>query len=149
LRKSRGVIMRFLNFTSQEIKVLILLLTTLVVGSGITLYKRTHPQFAPELVVEKREVNSPSQALDSSHHEPKEKKIDINQATATQLQLLPGVGPVLSKRIIKYRESQGRFKRIEDLMQVQGIGPKTFQQIKDLLTVDEEVRGEKHEDNLR
>jgi comEA protein len=128
--------MRFFNFTPQEIKALILLLVTLVVGSGITLYKRTHPQFAPELVVEKREVNFPSQAQFSSHQESKEMKININQATAAQLQLLPGVGPVLSERIIKYRESQGRFEKIEDLMQVQGIGPKTFQQVKDLLSVD-------------
>lgn len=128
--------MRFFNFTPQEIKALILLLATLVVGSGITLYKRTHPQFAPELVVEKRKADASSQAQSSSYYESKEMKININRAAATQLQLLPGVGPVLSKRIIEYRENQGQFNSIEDLMQVQGIGPKTFQQIKDHITVD-------------
>jgi comEA protein len=128
--------MPFFNFTPQEIKALILLLAALMVGSGITLYKRTHPQFAPQLVVEKREVDVSSQAQSPSYHESREMKININLAAATQLQLLPGVGPVISKRIIEYRENQGQFKSIEDLLQVQGIGPKTFQQIKDHITID-------------
>jgi comEA protein len=141
--------MHFLNFTSQEIKVLILLLVTLLLGSGITLYKRTHPQFATELVVVKKEANSTSQVQSPSPHQAKERQININQASAAQLQLLSGVGPVLSQRIVEYRESQGPFEKIEDLMQVPGIGAKTFLKIKDLLTVDGENIGKKHENNLR
>lgn len=128
--------MQFLNFTPQETKALIFLLLALLVGSGITLYKRTQPQFAPELIVEKREVDSLLQIQSPLNQEQGKKKIDLNQATTTELQLLPGVGPTLSKRIVEYRERNGQFEKIEDLMQVQGIGLKIFEQIQDYITAE-------------
>lgn len=128
--------MRFFNFTPQETKALIFLLTVLLVGSGITLYKRTHPQFAPQLIVEKKEVDPFPQTQSPMHQEQGEKKINLNQATTAELQLLPGVGPALSKRIVEYRENKGQFEKIEDLMQVQGIGLKTFKQIQDYITIE-------------
>ena len=63
------------------------------------------------------------------------KKIDLNSASAYQLELLPGIGPVLSLRIINHRETKGKFQKIEDVMKISGIGPKTFEKIKDLITV--------------
>lgn len=128
--------MRFFNFTPQETKALIFLLTVLLVGSGITLYKRTHPQFAPQLIVEKKEVDPFPQTQSPMHQEQGKKKINLNQATTAELQLLPGVGPTLSKRIVEYRENKGQFEKIEDLMQVQGIGLKTFKQIQDYITIE-------------
>jgi competence protein ComEA len=129
--------MQFLSFTPQETKALIFLLTALLVGSGITLYKKTHPQFAPELVVEKSQpftVKSP-QTGDPLNEKEVKKKINLNQAKAGDLVLLPGLGPELSRRIIEYREANGPFQKIEDLMQVPGIGLKRFEQIKDYLTI--------------
>lgn len=128
--------MRFFNFTPQETKALIFLLTVLLVGSGITLYKRTHPQFAPQLIVEKKGVDPFPQTQSPMHQEQGKKKINLNQATTAELQLLPGVGPTLSKRIVEYRENKGQFEKIEDLMQVQGIGLKTFKQIQDYITIE-------------
>jgi len=128
--------MQFFNFTPQETKALIFLLTVLLVGSGITLYKRTHPQFAPQLIVEKKEVDPFPQTQSPMHQEQGKKKINLNQATTAELQLLPGVGPTLSKRIVEYRENKGQFEKIEDLMQVQGIGLKTFKQIQDYITIE-------------
>ena len=64
-------------------------------------------------------------------------KIDINTATADQLQLLPGIGESLSQRIIDYREEQGDFTTIEELMNVSGIGEKKFANIKDYIMVIE------------
>ena len=125
--------MQFLNFTPQETKALIFLLSALLLGSGIALYKRTHPQFAPELIVEKKEVDP--QPRSPLHQEQRIKKIDLNHATFAELQLLSGVGPTLSKRIVEYRENHGQFQKIEDIMQVQGIGLKTFERIKDYITV--------------
>ena len=61
--------------------------------------------------------------------------VNLNTATAAQLQTLPGVGPALAMRIIEYRESNGRFARIEDVMNVRGVGETTFLRMRDLLTV--------------
>ncbi len=62
------------------------------------------------------------------------KKININTATVEQLCELPGIGEVKASEIIRFREKVGLFKRPEDLLQVPGIGPKTLEKIKDLIT---------------
>lgn len=53
-------------------------------------------------------------------------KIDINQADWPELCLMPGVGEQLAKRIVEYREEHGPFRDFQDLKEVRGIGPKTF-----------------------
>ena len=58
------------------------------------------------------------------------KKINVNSADASQLALLPRVGPSLAQRIIDYRKQNGPFKKAEDLMLVRGIGEKTFELLK-------------------
>jgi competence protein ComEA len=62
-------------------------------------------------------------------------KININTATLAELDQLPRIGPAIAQRIIDYRTTNGPFGRIEDIMNVRGIGPATFDQIKDLITV--------------
>lgn len=62
-------------------------------------------------------------------------KININTASAEELQELSGVGPALSERIIDYRESKGRFSSIEDLQNVSGIGEMRFANLKDKICV--------------
>jgi competence protein ComEA len=62
-------------------------------------------------------------------------KISINAAGADQLASLPGVGPATAQRIVEFRSKNGPFKRLEDLMAVQGIGEKKFAQLKDSLTL--------------
>lgn len=49
--------------------------------------------------------------------------LDLNAATAAQLETLPGVGPVLARRIVEHRASRGGFQRLDDLLQVKGVGP--------------------------
>jgi competence protein ComEA len=56
-------------------------------------------------------------------------QIDLNSATASQLDTLPGVGPVTAERIIAWRTEHRRFSRVEELQEVDGIGPKTYAQI--------------------
>lgn len=62
-------------------------------------------------------------------------KVNLNTADAATLETLPRVGPSLSARIIAWREQNGRFASVEDLMSVSGIGEKTFAGLKDLVTV--------------
>jgi len=61
--------------------------------------------------------------------------ININTASQAQLDTLPGIGPTTAQKIIEYREQNGAFLNIEDIINVSGIGPVTYQRIKDLITV--------------
>lgn len=61
--------------------------------------------------------------------------INLNTATAAELETLPGIGPVKAQAIMDYRQQHGAFARIEDLTKVSGIGPKTFDKLKHLITV--------------
>lgn len=63
--------------------------------------------------------------------------IDINYATAEELETLPGIGPTLAMRIVQYRDEHGPFQTIEDIMNVSGIGQSTFDLIKDYIYVSE------------
>ncbi len=60
--------------------------------------------------------------------------ININTATLEELDTLPGIGPALASRIIAYRQLYGGFKAVQDIMNVDGIGPAIFSKIKDLIT---------------
>jgi competence protein ComEA len=62
-------------------------------------------------------------------------KVDLNTATAKELESLPGIGEVLAGRIVEYRNANGPFKAIEDIMNVAGIKEAVFAQIRDLVTV--------------
>jgi competence protein ComEA len=64
-------------------------------------------------------------------------KIDINRAEPWLLEALPGIGEVTAQAIVNYRDDNGPFKRIEDLLKVSGIGPATFEKIKDFITVSD------------
>lgn len=61
--------------------------------------------------------------------------IDINTATSEQLQTLPGIGPVIADRIVAYREENGAFGSVGELMNVPGIGEKKLEDIWDLVTI--------------
>ena len=61
--------------------------------------------------------------------------LNLNAATVDQLETLPGIGRKTAERIIEYRTKNGGFKRIEDLMNVKGIGEKSFLKLKPLIAV--------------
>lgn len=62
-------------------------------------------------------------------------KVDLNRATAADLDTLPGIGPATAQKIVDDRATNGPFKTVEDLMRVSGIGEKKFDALKDLVTV--------------
>jgi competence protein ComEA len=61
--------------------------------------------------------------------------VNLNTATAEQLATIPGVGAKTAERIIAYRQKNGGFKKVEDLMNVSGVGEKSFLKMKPLITV--------------
>jgi competence protein ComEA len=64
--------------------------------------------------------------------------VNVNSATAADLEQLPGVGPVLARRIVERRELRGLFRRLDDLLEVKGVGPKLFHRLQPLLRLDDE-----------
>ncbi len=103
---------------------------TLRDGESITIPKKV-------LVNSLTEEDAPSNNLSTSQSgKTKEGLININRASKSELMELPGIGEVKSQAIIDYREENGSFVSIEDIKEVSGIGDKTFEKIKDKITVD-------------
>ena len=61
--------------------------------------------------------------------------VNLNSATQAQLETLPGIGAATAKRIIEHRQKNGNFKKVEELMNVKGIGEKAFLKLKSQVTV--------------
>ena len=62
-------------------------------------------------------------------------RLDINEMSAAQLEAIPGIGEMLAKRIVAYREANGPFRTLEEVMNVEGIGEKKLDQIASLVKV--------------
>ncbi len=93
------------------------------VEDGQKLYIPAKDEFTNESTTEDNETTNNSRL------------ININFANQNNLEEIPGVGPSTAKSIIQYREENGHFKKIEDIMNVSGIGEKTFENMKDYITV--------------
>ncbi|HUE89971.1 MAG TPA: helix-hairpin-helix domain-containing protein, partial [Vicinamibacterales bacterium] len=66
---------------------------------------------------------------------PAQPTVNLNTATLAQLEDLPGIGRATAERILEYRQKSGGFKKIEELMNVRGIGEKSFLKLKPLIVV--------------
>lgn len=91
------------------------------------------------------EMNKEQDSLESLEKEPKiskkelklrEKSINLNTAGADELVSLPGIGESTAEKIIEYRNKKGKFKKIQDIMKVKGIGQKKFDSIKEYLVIE-------------
>lgn len=65
--------------------------------------------------------------------------VNVNTATSEQLQLLPGIGPALAERIIAFRESNGPFEKVDELVAVRGIGDKSLTKLRPYVVVKGET----------
>ncbi|MGC4096847.1 MAG: helix-hairpin-helix domain-containing protein [Nitrospira sp.] len=139
------------------IKSLLLKLGMLSIAIGVVFWSRTPPQTVQPTPPDPEKPFMASQATEpegqenrsssSSHqnvpgpiihapsHAPIHSPLDINRANASELESLPGIGTVLARRVIAFRESVGRFHTIEDLRSVKGIGAKKFERLKSFVMV--------------
>ncbi|HOX85474.1 MAG TPA: ComEA family DNA-binding protein [bacterium] len=134
----------------QEQRAVLFLLTALVVGGTIKLIRnRRFEQVDDGWLAERdqlfaffqQQAKEEELAIDSPSETGVKKqdlvnRINLNTASAQQLQTLKKIGPALAQRILDYRAKQGPFQTIEDLQKVKGIGPKTFANIKEHITVE-------------
>lgn len=82
-------------------------------------------------------IDKPNEAIITSSDKNKDNElININTADKERLEEIPGVGPVTAQKILDYRDENGYFDNIEDLKNINGIGDKTFENMKDKITVD-------------
>ncbi|MEA3296416.1 MAG: helix-hairpin-helix domain-containing protein [candidate division Zixibacteria bacterium] len=118
---------RFFDFTDTQLKFVVLLCATAMIMGGYLLIRSyAYPsEDAPQMGVflESKQGTYTGVFV-----------LDPNTAPADSLELIPGIGPVLADRIVNYRQL-GQFKTMVDIMQVSGIGPKTYERIKPYLRI--------------
>ena len=94
------------------------------------------------LSAQDRQERIPGAVIETEVEVPREEiapdfpPVDLNTATAEELDTLPGIGESLARRIIAYREANGPFGSIEEIMEVSGIGEAKFAELEDRVTVD-------------
>lgn len=101
-------------------------------------YERTRA--APEIVESVAEPAPDAGVSDAGTPEVERllegRRLDLNRASAEELELLPRIGPTLARRIVEDRERRGPFRTVQELSRVRGIGPRTMEGIAPLATVD-------------
>jgi competence protein ComEA len=85
----------------------------------------------PLLQESEEQINVPGPESEIVTKDP----ININTATAPELERLPGIGPSLAQKIVDYRDENGPFQKAEHILRVSGIGPSKFEQIQDLICI--------------
>lgn len=142
-------------FTKQEQRFLLFLVITFIVGFCLKIVRNSSDKGGNESWEQERQkiladFDKKSQLLqnkDGSYiaagdtdagitKKTLTDKININRASREELEILPGIGPVIAERIVAFRQDNGSFKTIQDIQKVKSIGPKTFEKVKEYITVD-------------
>lgn len=120
------------HFSAGDRKALGFLALLLAAGVAYNLHQKGKRSAAPTLVLSSVEL--PAGYFNTAAAKPVPKALneplDLNRASAEELEALPGVGPALAERILEYRTKAGGFKKVEELLKVPGIGPKKLAGIK-------------------
>ena len=118
-------------FTRDERIVVTFITASILLGSLVLAARRVDPALAPEL-------SPPADAGAGVAEAPGPSfPIDLNRASAAELEALPGIGPAKARAIVKLRTARGRFGSVEELVDVRGIGPKTLARLRPLASVSE------------
>ncbi len=119
---------RFFDFSSLQLKLLVFLTGLLAIGAVL--------EFAGGYSAnDYSEFKFSVQLSDGNQIYSPVFQVDLNLSPADSLELIPGIGPVLASRIVAYRDSVGKFQKVEDILAVQGIGHGTFEKAKPYIKV--------------
>ncbi len=116
--------LKIFEFSRKESLAAFFLITTILIGTGIK-YSIDQHWWLPETEV----VDTDPESI--------KLKIDLNRAEWYELIILPGIGEKKARAIVEYRKEAGRFKTIEQLCEVSGIGTKTVKKIKNLVFIND------------
>lgn len=118
--------------TSQERWLVVLVAFLVLFGSAARRY-RPAPAERPRPETAMHE--SWEEVPEGGEEGPGEERIDLNRCDVRDLERIPGLGPVLARRVIEWRETRGPFRAVEDLEKVRGIGPKTMRRVRSRVVV--------------
>ncbi len=119
---------RFFDFSPAQLKVIIFLTGFLLL---LSLYRfiKSYSEVKPE------GFNLSFNIGDGDLRYQTVFRVDLNHSPVDSLDLIPGIGPVLSRRIVAYRDSAGRFEKVDDILKVRGISRKLLEKIEPYLEV--------------
>lgn len=118
--------------TKTDKKVIVFIAVAIVVGNIFLYLNARNPGGFEGLLPDTTPVDEDSSETTQAIKFP----ININRASKDELVLLPHIGEVIAGRIIEYRKANGDFRRKEDIINVKGIGEKTYKTLEPLITVD-------------
>lgn len=139
------------GFTRQEQRATLLLLSAFGIGALVWWYRQSRPlppvnpaetavfeEYAKTLERDASAIVAETEAPDSKRRPAALalQPLNLNTAAEADLVRLPGIGPVMAKRIVEYRQAHGPFKRLDDLRKIKGIGAKTYAKLAPLLLVN-------------
>lgn len=126
-------------FTPADIRVVFLLTFLLLAGGAVVIYQKSKAVIYPDLITKQidpaqfRNGKATARHHPATQVEPSQLRININTAPADSLRMLPEIGLTLAARIIQYRQKHGHFQSIDDLVNVNGIGPAKLKAIREYI----------------
>ena len=118
-------------FNQREQRALIGLTAALLIGMLVAVSDWYRPSHLEEFSVVPRAVAPPREVVITEQG-----PLSLNSATTAELIALPAIGPKIAERIVAFRRARGPFERLEQLTEVNGIGAKTLEKLRPLLTVE-------------
>lgn len=106
-----------------------------IIEDGVQIYVPRIGEKREEYIIENAGDGILTDSLAFSDDENKEIKVNINNASLEKLQSLPGIGSSTAQKIIEYRNKNGKFKEIEDIKNISGIGDAKFENLKEFITI--------------
>ncbi|MCG2711262.1 MAG: helix-hairpin-helix domain-containing protein [Candidatus Omnitrophica bacterium] len=119
----------------QKRKAILLVLALLSLALALGWFRRVKGPVSSSLLNLDEQITLSVNSISSSKENPFKQSISINTADIETLSLLPGIGRVKAGRIIEYRQVHGKFKHLSELVNIKGIGPKTFEKLKDYISL--------------